>query len=55
MTYVLIHVPRNVRDVQVGVLLVGELLEFGIEGFLSKVSNVQNNDSHERTLAKLTS
>ena len=34
MTYMLVHVLWNVGYVKVGVALVGELLELGIEGFL---------------------
>lgn len=36
-TYVLIHVLRNVRDVEIRIVLVRELLELGVEGLLVKV------------------
>jgi hypothetical protein len=35
-TYMLVHVLGNVGDIKIGVALVGELLEFGVEGFLEK-------------------
>ena len=38
MTHMLIHVLGNVGHVKVGVALVSELLELGVEGFLYKVS-----------------
>jgi hypothetical protein len=35
-TYMLVHVLGNVGDIKIGVALVGELLELGVEGFLEK-------------------
>jgi hypothetical protein len=31
----LIHVSRDVGHVEIGIGLIGELLEFGVEGFLA--------------------
>lgn len=39
----LIHVPRDVGHVKIRVGLVGELLELGVERFLSEVSSVQGH------------
>lgn len=39
----LVHVAWNVRNVEVGVALIRELLELGIERFLMLISEVQAN------------
>jgi hypothetical protein len=55
----LIHILRNVRNVKIGVVLVGKLLEFGIERFLIAVSptlfRIGAQGEAMLTLAKLTS
>jgi hypothetical protein len=38
VTYMLIHVAWNIRDVEIGIALVRELLKFGIERFLPVMS-----------------
>jgi hypothetical protein len=40
VTYMLVHVLGNVGYVKIGVALVGELLELGVERFLGRVSRV---------------
>jgi hypothetical protein len=34
----LVHVLGNVGDIKIGIALVGELLELGVEGFLEGIS-----------------
>jgi hypothetical protein len=50
MTCMLVVVLRDVRHVEVGVALVGELLELGVEGFLTAVSiNTHGKDKSAMT------
>ena len=53
----LVHGLREVGDVEVGVLFVGECLELGVERFLMKVVSDGTEDAMAQalTLAKLTS
>jgi hypothetical protein len=53
----LVHRLREVGNVEVGVLFVGECLELGVEGFLVKEVSDKAKDVMGRalTLAKLTS
>lgn len=55
---VLVHGLREVGNVEVGVLFVGECLELRVEGFLlakAVSGEVKNIQGEELTLAKLTS
>jgi hypothetical protein len=52
----LVHVLGDVRDVEIGVALIRELLELRVEGFLSEVRQwIKVRWEMEHTRAKLTS
>lgn len=51
----LVDVAGNVRDVEVGVGLIGELLELGVEGFLNEVSRDSTCKGDERRYLRVQS
>lgn len=57
-TNMLIHAAWKIRDVEVGITLIGKFLELGVERlllFISESSEMTYSQQEFRTLAKLTS